>query len=521
MTKLFNTFCLVGIMLLGMHCSGPSTDTEVSSASDSTASPGLPPDLIKMAGLDLERGVHLNSAESTPGYIIFSSLSADDVYMIDKEGNVVHTWEGDMGAGPEYLMEDGRLIRGARDPDAPRFSGGGMMGRILEYSWDGEILWDYKLANDKNLIHHDIAPMPNGNVLAIVYEHKTAEEVMAAGRTAQTTPKEGLWPDMIVEIEPVRPNGGRIVWEWHSWDHMVQEADPEKANYGVVAEHPELIHLNNVDSLPVSDMTPEKFQEAIMRGDMAMNANADNRGSDMFHTNAINYNAELDQIVISVPDYNEIWVIDHSTTTEEAAGHTGGKHGKGGDLIYRWGNPQMYHRGGEEDRWLGFQHDVRWIPEGYPGEGHLTMFNNNAKMTDSIPFSQVLEIAPPKDANGMYIMPEEGAAGPADPVWMYSDKGKFFAPFISSAHRMQNGNTLINSGPQGRLFEVSPEGEVVWDYWSPYIGDAKLPNGAPPQPTGPFKYAVFRATFVPMDHPALQGKELQPVDPQPATQKAM
>ncbi len=521
MLRLSTTLLCIGLFFVSTNCSSPSTDAEIA-ASDSTAAPqGMPPEMIRMAALDIERGVQLNGEESTPGYVIFTSLSGDDVYMIDKDGQVVHTWEGDLGAGPEYLMEDGRLLRGARDPNAPRFSGGGMMGRILEYSWDGELLWEYKLANENNLIHHDIAPMPNGNVLAIVYEHKTAEEAMQAGRTPHSTPKEGLWPDMIVEIEPQRPSGGRIVWEWHSWDHMVQEADPEKANYGMLSEHPELININSIDSLSKNEMTQEEFDAAIMRGDMAMNANADNRGSDMFHTNAINYNPVLDQIVVSVPDYNEIWVIDHSTTTAEAAGHTGGKHGKGGDLLYRWGNPESYGRGGPDDQRLGFQHDVRWIPEGYPGAGNLTVFNNNAPMTDSIPYTQVLELTLPMDGNGRYVVPEEGPFGPEEPTWIYSDKGKFFSPFISSAHRMKNGNTLVNAGPQGRLFEVTPEGEVVWDYYSPYIGSSKLPNGAPMQPTGPFKYAVFRATFVPMDHPALQGKTLAPISPQPETQKAM
>lgn len=520
--KRFDILLLAGFMMLCMHCSAPENEKTASSSPDSVGGPaGMPPEMVRLAGLDAERGVRINTAEATPGYVIFSSLTSDDVYMIDKNGQVVHIWDGSLGAGPEYFMEDGRLLRGARDPDAPRFSGGGMMGRIQEFSWDGELLWEYKLADDRNLIHHDIAPMPNGNILAIVYEHKTAEEVIAAGRTPQTTPEEGLWPDMIIEIEPQGSEGGRIVWEWHSWDHMIQEADPEKANYGVVAEHPELINLNSMDTLVVPDRTQEQFDSAIMQGDMAMNATARNRGSDMFHTNSINYNAELDQIVISVPDYNEIWIIDHSTTTEEAAGHTGGKHGKGGDLLYRWGNPSAYNRGSEEDTRLGFEHDARWIPEGYPGAGHLTIFNNNAPMTDSIPYSQVLEIVPPVDEQGNYIIPAEGPIGPKEPAWVYADKGKFFAPFISSAHRMKNGNTLVNSGPQGRLMEVTQEGEIVWEYWSPYIGNNRLPNGAPPQPIGPFKYAVFRATFVPADHPALRGKELKPLEPQPATQKAM
>ena len=61
---------------------------------------------------------------------------------------------------------------------------------------------------------------------------------------------------------------------------------------------------------------------------------------DWLHTNGIDYNAEYDLIVLSVPRMNELWVIDHSTTTEEALGSTGGRWGKGGDLLWRWGNPR-------------------------------------------------------------------------------------------------------------------------------------------------------------------------------------
>ena len=86
------------------------------------------------------------------------------------------------------------------------------------------------------------------------------------------------------------------------------------------------------------------------------------------HTNSIDYNEEFDQILISVRYFNEIWVIDHSTTTEEAAGHTGGNSGKGGDLLYRWGNPKNI---GREPRVINSslgQHDASWI-EGCPWKG--------------------------------------------------------------------------------------------------------------------------------------------------------
>ena len=92
------------------------------------------------------------------------------------------------------------------------------------------------------------------------------------------------------------------------------------------------------------------------------------------HMNSIAYNATLDQIVLSVRGCNEIWTLDHSTTLAEAAGHSGGRHGRGGDLIYRSGNPAACGRGTARDKQLIQQHDAEWIPDGCPGAGHLTIF---------------------------------------------------------------------------------------------------------------------------------------------------
>ena len=149
------------------------------------------------------------------------------------------------------------------------------------------------------------------------------------------------------------------------WDHTVQDADPNRANYGDPAEHPELVDING------DQETPQISQEELARlqtlGYVPEDAAPEDLESDFMHTNAIAYNAALDQIAVSVLRFNEIWIIDHSTTTAETAGHTGGRWGRGGDLLYRWGNPRTYGRGGKDDQRLFGQHDIRWVPEGLPG----------------------------------------------------------------------------------------------------------------------------------------------------------
>ena len=230
------------------------------------------------------------------------------------------------------------------------------------------------------------------------------------------------------------------------------------------------------------------------------------------HTNSVAYSRKLDQIALSVSGFNEVWILDHGTTTAEAASHTGGRAGKGGDLLYRWGNPTVYGRGTAADQRLFGQHDAQWIPEGHAGEGHLTIFNNGAGRPGR-DFSSVLEIAPPLEPSGRYTLAAGRPFGPERPVWEYvaPEKGSFSADFLSGAQRLPNGNTLVCDGPGGRIFEVAATGELVWDFESPYSGEAPNPHGDP-------RRSMFRAVFIPKDHPALVGRDLRPLDPQPPDQ---
>jgi hypothetical protein len=78
----------------------------------------------------------------------------------------------------------------------------------------------------------------------IAWERKTREEAIAAGRAPELVGEQGLWPDCLIEVKPTPPEGGEIVWEWHVWDHLVQDLDPARPHYGVIANHPSRINVN-------------------------------------------------------------------------------------------------------------------------------------------------------------------------------------------------------------------------------------------------------------------------------------
>lgn len=433
------------------------------------------------------RGLRFACDGAGPAYTLFSPLSSKTIYLIDFSGRVVRTWTSAFPThGWVRFLENGHILRGGNDPGVSGYSGGGQGGRLQEFDFDGNLLWDFSL-NRERLPHHDAAILPNGNILTIVWEAKTPDEARRMGRREAFIPRNGIWPEVLIEFEPQPPDGARIVWEWHLWDHIIQNTDSTLNNYGDPSLHPERIDVNG-----------DTFGPRVI-GPRA--------SGDVYHANAVAYNPEFDQILLSVPTFNEVWILDHSTTTEEAAGHSAGRSGKGGDLLYRWGNPQLYGRGNSGNRLLGFQHDAHWIPPGRPGAGHIIIFSNRTP-TAGGDLSKVYELAPPVDAQGRYELPSTGPFGPAAAVWAYSDRDSLQATMLSGAERLDNGNTFISSGPQGRLFEVTPKGEIVWEYWSPYSTET---NG----------FALFRAIRIPASHPALKGRNLQPLDPQPQVNAAV
>ena len=427
------------------------------------------------ADTDQPRGLLLQAPDAAPGYVHFAPLLSGTTYLVETgSGAVVRTWDSELlPSAFVYLLDNGHVLRGGREPDAPVFSGGGQGGRIQEFTWEGDLVWDYQFASEQHLLHHDVTVLPNGNILAIAWEAKSREETQQIGMRPEMTPEDGVWPDMILELEPRPPDGARIVWEWHAWDHMMQNRDPALADYGDPAAHPELIDING--GRPTPEALRDDADELARYRELGYVPDDSDHdpSADLMHMNAIVYNPALDQIAISNHEYHEIWIIDHSTTTAETAGHTGGRSGRGGDLLYRWGNPRAYGRGDEADQRTFGQHDVRWISDGLPGAGNLLVFSNNVPGSGG-PHSEVFELTLPIDDTGHYVLRGSDPFGPSTPTWSYAapDPTSFHSPFISGAHRLPDGHTLITSGGSGRVFEVTAEGEIVWDYRSPYSGPA-------------------------------------------------
>jgi hypothetical protein len=466
-------------------------------------------------------GVSINDSRAFPGYNLINP-GRKQTYLFDNEGRVVHTWTSEHSSGAAvYLLDNGHLFRPSEVVNRkPGFQGPAASGRFQEFDWDGNLVWEFEYHSAKRLPHHDAIKLPNGNVLAICWEWIEEKEAVAAGRRPETVKGSHLQPDCLVEIKPTGKKTGKIVWEWRSWDHLIQDRDKTKPNYGKISEHPERFDVNYIrgeeEPKPPATKDGRDQKSAADKGqskDAPKKAQtpAVRKNPDWMHVNAVAYNAELDQIVLSSPQFCEIWIIDHGTTTEEARGHTGGRWGKGGDILYRWGNPRAYRNGTQLDQRLFGQHNIQWIAKGLRGEGHLLVFNNGGgrKPED---YSSVDEFVPPTDKDGNYIRPKHGSFGPDKPLWSYSapDKKDFFSWFISGAQRLPNGNTLINAGAVGIVFEVNAEGETVWRFANPF----KPVRSAPPAARGsPKRFEAFaNATRDALAMTADQRKKLDEID---------
>ena len=371
-------------------------------------------------------------AQAYDGLTLYNTMNSRTVRLIENSGQTVNSWSCNSNvAYIPYLMPDSTIWRPGVYSGAS-MRGAAYGGLIEHYDWNGDVIESFTWSNSNHQQHHDIQPMPNGNVLVVSWEKKTSSEAQAVGRQNIYS---DIWPPEIVEYDPV---GDSVVWEWHLWDHLIQDVDPGKPNYGVVGEHPELFDINLGSVGPM--------------------------GGDWIHVNAVDYDETRDEVVFCSHTMDEFYIIDHSTTTAEAAGHTGGRHGMGGDILYRWGNPQNYDRGTSEDQHFFVVHGANVIRSGLRGEGNVLIFNNGDRPGRNDDYSSVEEIVPPRDSSGLFIVPPDSAFGPDEPEWLYSNPGTFYSNHLSGAFRMPNDNTFMVEGTRGRITEVTYDGTVAWTY---------------------------------------------------------
>lgn len=390
------------------------------------------------------------------GYTLLAPIPSTMTYLIDNDGQVVNVWKANNPTGQvAMLLDDGTLLRTAA-PQSQFMQGGGAGGMVELYSWSGELLWQYTHLSATARQHHDVEILPNGNILMLVWESHSKAEALAQGRDANRLTENALWSERVIEVKRTGPTSGEVVWSWSSWDHMIQDVDPSKPNYGVVANHPERIDIN-----------------------------AGGTRSDWLHVNSVRYNAKRDEVMISIHNLNEIWIISRKT----------------GDIMYRYGNPINYKLGTVQNQVLFGQHDARWLTD-----SRVMIFNNGMGRFGGNG-SSVDEIDLPFNEDGTYRREPASAFAPATPFVAYPKtiSTRFFAQNISGATRLPNGNTLSCLGPSGVFIESTPEGDEVWRYVNP-VGM----NGISSQGQTPRNNMVFKTYRYGLDHPAVAGRSLTP-----------
>lgn len=392
---------------------------------------------------DLTENIEVYNSEKIQDNLTFVvGLGKKNSFLIDKKGKIIKNWDFEDNFGNDIkLLPNSNLIGMFRTETDFNFGGGG--GLIKLFNFDGEELWSYTYSDVDRLAHHDILQMNNGNILFAAWERLTVEDAKSRGINTEID----LFPESIIEVNP---QTNEIVWKWNSADHGIQNMFPEITDtYGQISENPHKINLNyNLEGGNGHDIT----------------------NGNIMHFNGLFYDEEKDVIFISVLQYGEVWVIDHSTTTEQAATDVGGNYNKGGNLLYRFGNPMAYQNSNGLKRFYR-THTPVIIPEGYPGAGNFMVYMNG---DNTFPHSEIYEFKLPE----VFSLGINQDNEPQE-VWKFQHPELYYDK-VSGAVRLSNGNTLICEGDYG-LWEVTPLGEIVWKYnanglvWRAYDFDKNHP----------------------------------------------
>lgn len=398
-------------------------------------------------------GVTKNEADKTfKGYTLFApTVKSTTTYLINMDGDIVHTWQSKYPPGLyAQLLPNGNLLRASALPDRPVHIGGAG-GLLEEIDWNGKVVWSYKLCGPKEVQHHCFSRMPNGNTLILAWEAKTPEEFVAKGR------KAGTWGDNVVV------NGIKLT---NFWIDFVREVNPEGKT---VWEWHVWDHLGTgKDQLDPNYRLPKTVGPGYS-------------DFDFTHFNTVAYIAKTDQILVNSRNFSEFFIIDHKT----------------GKIVKRWGNPTT-HGEGVNPSWyddgsqiMFGEHDAEPLEN-----GHIQIFDNGSERPQ-INRSRVIEMDPETDKI----------------VWSYESKypTSFFSYRQGAAQLLPNGNRLVTSTQTGHLFEVTPNGEVVWEFINPVVFGKAQPIMHDSDMTKAhycMGNMIHRAYRYAPDYPGLKGKKL-------------
>jgi hypothetical protein len=417
----------------------------------------------------------------------FTILSGGDGRLIDMNGNLVHLWKGSLGT-PNIALPGGDLlvstdsrtlghleateiqIRDFNDRVVWKFSG----WDEVEVNGGREKIWSARQHHDMQIKGNTGYYSPDyttrdfaGDTLLVLARHNVKND--------RINSNVRLLDDVVYEVDMA---SGKVIWAWKAAEH-------------------------------VDEMGFDKAALKAMQSYAGQNTQGD-QAFDWFHQNCVSYvgpNKWYDQgdsrfcpdnIIFDSRQAGILAIVDHDT----------------GKIVWRTG---PYYREGDDRKlgWIIGPHNTHIIPKGLPGEGNILVYDNGG-------FSGY---GPPNDMapNGIMNMRRaysrviEFNPVTKDIVWEYSAETlkmnelrfgyKEFSPFISSAQRLPNGNTLITEGADGRIIEVTRDLKIVWEYISPYLFYRDDPN---------YRNALYRAYRIPYDWvPQLQKPTEAPVNDRP------
>jgi hypothetical protein len=311
-------------------------------------------------------------------------------------------------------------------------------------AWNGKLLWQVgeKAPGGGLHQHHDWQLLANGHVLVLGSLHHKIEGFG----------DRQMFDDVIYELD----RQGNVVWTWTVSEHL-NELGFTPAQLDMIRHTPALdyFHVNSLEVLGPNHWFKSGDARFAPENIMISSRNA-------------NFT-----IIIERKTGKVVWRI--------------GPHYPGRSAILK---PDVTP--GPINQISG-QHDPHMIPEGLPGAGDILLFDNQGEAgyppapLDPLGGSRVVEIDPVK----MEIVWQYSGRSSQQPEWA------FYSPIVGSAQRLPNGNTLIDEGTDGRIFQVTKDGDIVWEYVSPHL--TPVPVTPLPGRKGIAGNLVYRAQGVPYD----------------------